>query len=287
MKIDPKNVVIGLSLGNLTKTKKESFSVFAIFFADLPTKYSMIREVETERLTPFITCDSCSKVWWMYTKPNDTVRSNSKSNINPHNCTPPGSEQATLDESTFHPLTNLQRQQLSKEIAQILAEEPTVSTHAGVKIANRGANIASKLTMKARKPLKFDLSRQNVSKTQIELGKEIIKSNLQLYEANPSSLIIDHWSSHGRNFIAIIARSIDNGSVKETLIHFAIANDDKSAYGITEDVMPFLKEKTLPVPIISDNCSVIVAMEKYSRQAFLRFIVSNINWPSLKTIFIH
>ena len=108
-----------------------------------------------------------------------------------------------------------------------------MSTNAGVKIANRIATVASAITMKARKPIKFDVNRQNISKTQIQLGNEIVQENLKLFNENPSSLIIDHWSSNNRNFIAIVSRSLVNGKLKESLIHFAIANEDKSAYGIT------------------------------------------------------
>ena len=81
---------------------------------------------------------------------------------------------------------------MSKEIALISAEHPTFSINAGAQIAKRVTTVASALSVKTRKSLTFDISRQNISKTQLEIVKEIISQILKQFNENPSTLVIDH-----------------------------------------------------------------------------------------------
>ena len=130
--------------------------------------------------------------------------------------------------------------------------------------------MASELTISGNRPIKFDLDRHYLANTQLQIGKQAIAKNFILFQQNPSTLVIDHWSSHGTNFLAIITRINMNGKISEHLLHFDIANADKSALGITNDIMPYVTEKYFPVPIVSDNCATMLAMDKFSSDKFFK-----------------
>lgn len=78
-------------------------------------------------------------------------------------------------------------------------------------------------------------------------------------------LIISFYIEKLGNFIAVLCRSVDaNFKLTESLIGFKIANNDKTASGIYEDIKQFIAPNKFPLPIISDNCAVMRAMEKLS-----------------------
>ena len=205
----------------------------------------------------------------MYSKPADLVRSNSKSNIVNHKCAK-NIDPLVMDDFQLSTLPDKLRSVFTKKLAKILTNYPTISTNAGVAFANEVCTLASEITIQTKKQFGFDASRQKVSKDQRNIGNELIEKNKKIHFENQSSLVIDHWSCHGRNFLAIISRVIVDNKPREMLLHFDLANRDKTSRGITEDLQPFLKANGLPVPIISDNCSTMVATEKYSENKFFK-----------------
>ena len=64
--------------------------------------------------------------------------------------------------------------------------------------------------------------------------------------------------SSWQNFIAVIGRILtEEYAIKELLLHFGLANTDKSAKGTVDDIQ-------------ADNCSVMVATENYAQGNFFK-----------------
>ena len=76
------------------------------------------------------------------------------------------------------------------------------------------------------KNLSFDVSRQLTTDTAAELAETVLENNRNLFFENYSSscLIIDNWTSHGTNFIRIIAQIFDETTISEHLVDFKVAN---------------------------------------------------------------
>ena len=77
--------------------------------------------------------------------------------------------------------------------------------------------------------------------------------------------------SSWQNFIAVIGRILtEEYAIKELLLHFGLANTDKSAKGTVDDIKEFFRGNLIPMPVISDNCSVMVATENYAQGNFFK-----------------
>lgn len=216
-----------------------------------------------KRLLPTIKCKNCLKVFFLYKwsdKKNDKY-TNSASNILSHaKCT--HNLQPRITQYKDSPLPNDLRQDVVEFYAHELCQHNTISFLAGTQLLNECAKFISKLTIKCGKTYNYDISRQNVSDTTNEVGKENLENNLNYFfkNAQNSSVIIDHWSHHGYNFFGIIGRTVNKKySCDEYLLSFAPASADKTADGIYKNLLDVLPPITTPIPIISDNCATMVA----------------------------
>lgn len=173
-------------------------------FSSFDGKYRLIVHKTTNQLLPYIHCSKCKKFWQMYKlyEKDDSklVRSNPKSNIVNHKCS---------EAKTLASLKLFQKSELSQDLrlnvaeffAQNIAKFPTISINAGTQLLNEVAGFISDISAKYKKNYKFDISRQNVSKRMHELASTMLQENISNFGKNysRSSLVIDHWSSHGRN----------------------------------------------------------------------------------------
>ena len=77
---------------------------------------------------------------------------------------------------------------------------------------------------------------------------------------NCSSIVVDHWSHGGTNFIGIIGRTFKNGSLKEYLIALESADVDKRSIGIYQNVTSVLgiENSNCFIPVITDNTASMV-----------------------------
>lgn len=248
------------------------FKLINDFFNSLPSDFRMVRETRTKKLLPFIVCKDCLHSWFMYRiNKAGMVRSNSKSNYVNHFCSK-STDHTLIDSMKAYNLDDNARNHFSDIFSTILSKFPTVSANAGVQIMNECATAVSEYSARTKKPYNFDISRQHVSKKLKSKAQSKAQDNrnffLEHYES--SSLIIDHWSNHGSNFLAIISRTWLNDEVCEKLLHFDIASNDKSSQGIVNDFNQYLAPSDTGLPIISDNCSVMVALDKYSNSQFFK-----------------
>ena len=218
--------------GEIVVSSSTHHEVIKSHFKSFSENYRLIYYNQT--ILPVIHCTVCEKFWWLYKLYNNRARSNPRSNIENHTCVE-AANQPTLVQLNTKELGSI-RTDVSKEFASIIAKYPTISINSGVSLANDVSNFIADLTLKRKKVYNFDISRQLVSKELKLAAKSKANQNIEKFTEgfNQSSIVIDHWSSHGRNFFAILARTFDNElfDVVENIIHFAEANENKSAKGI-------------------------------------------------------
>lgn len=225
-------------------------------------------------MLPSIQCKDCSKVFLMYkwSDKKNGVYTNTASNILNHaKCTVRFYNQPTIDIFKPHALTPSLRDAFCNLYADIISQHPTISVKSGVEIMNSVANFASKIAMQHSKTYDIDVSRKLVGKKIIDNGKEQARKNRDYFAKNyeNSSMVIDHWSKAGSNFLGVIGRTIkEDYSVNEYLLHFTPASDDKSGDGIHSQVVSLLPQSNICLPVISDNCpSMIAALSGYKNKA--------------------
>ena len=159
-------------------------------------------------------------------------------------------------------LTLEQRQAFSTFLAEKIATHNTISLLSGTSFANEIANFVSNMVARSGKNYEFNLSRQHVAESIQKLGNMCSEKAAARLKNNYNftSLIIDHWSKGGYNFLGIIARTVSkNFQVSEFLVSFKIANSDKTANGIYENLLQYIHPDLGTIAIISDNCSAMIA----------------------------
>lgn len=170
-----------------------------------------------------IFCDACSKCWELIKiQPNKSIRSNSTTNLQ-HNCAP--NKPLKITDIVKNELSQTQRETISIKYAEILGKHPTVSLNSGVEILNAVSNFVSQLTIDSRKNLNINLSRKHVSASMKTIGIEKLKKNREVFQNNyrRSSIIIDNWTGHGKNFLGILARTtVDDNKVHEYILDFKV-----------------------------------------------------------------
>lgn len=226
-----------LENGTLFLVEKTGIAKVDKHFGTFDEKYRMVSDEDC--ILPFIRCNACENVWRLYKFQNGLTKSNPRSNIESHLCNETRT-QAKIDQITPKDMGQY-RDEVSKSFSQILSRYPTISTQAGTQLMNDIANYVSSFTIMRKKNFNFNLSRQNISDKTKDLARAKAAKNIDQFCANydQSSILIDHWSAHGRNFFAIIARVYDFQAltesnpcpVNEFLLHFSEANSDKSAKG--------------------------------------------------------
>lgn len=232
-------------------------------YRDKDSKWKIVA-LPDNSVTHLIFCSECQHAWELYKPCGQSVRSNSSANILPHKCTKFHAPRIyDIDQCE---LTQAVRSKIVNKFTEILGKRPTVSVNSGVEIMNEACSFITDLTIKTRKNWKINISRHLYSQNQKEKALVVIESNRKIYfdNKNQAALIIDNWTSHGKNFIGILGRVNVNNKIQELLLDFKQANFDKSANGILSDIMPFLPKADLPIPVICDNCSTMVALEKHS-----------------------
>lgn len=218
--------------GSIIFGKSSGFSIIDKHFDTFGADYQLVFSTDNV-LLPYIHCSNCEKFWQLYKLYNGLVRSNPRSNIVNHNCSK-ATNQPTLNQLSLTELDNYSRSECSSQFAKIIAKYPTISTNSGVMLANDIANFVGQFSIKKKKTFNFNISRQLVSKEIKEIAIEKASANFSIFKENFefSSIVADHWSAHGRNFFAIIARIfLPDFQIKEFLLHFGEANADKSAKG--------------------------------------------------------
>lgn len=239
-----------------------------------------------EKAIPFVICTDCKKVWpshkLTYDKANNVVvRTNSRSNYVNHKCHGTMREQVRIDAQQKENLSIKARESYCTFLAKALVKRSTISTNAGVLFANEIANYVSSSTMVTKKNFLYDVSRQNCSKTIIDIGNSKLKQNIEFFMTNyeSSSLILDHWTSHGRCFLGIIARTCvlqnNKREIIENLIDFKEANLDKTANGIVQDFKHLVVDQKLILPIITDNCRVMCNLGKFNSNIVKIFCIEH------------
>lgn len=169
------------------------------------------------------------------------------------------------------------RKEIVQFLGQLITRYPTISLNSGVKFADEVANYVANLSNKTKKNFEFDISRQAVSKSIFAHGKEIFESTKKIFFENydQSCVILDHWSSHGRSFIGIIARMFIDDEIIEKLVEFKEASVDKSSLGIFTDFESFVRKSGFPLPIITDNCRTMIGLSKQSKFIFKIFCLEH------------
>ena len=248
---------------------KTGYEVVDRLLKTFDDKYKLAKKKEDGTLLPWVICTQCNAMKRLYKWQNGITKSNPRSNIESHVCVnQEGDKQPKIHQMTLKELGSF-RSEIATEFSRILLKYPTVSVLSGTGICNDVSNFISNFTSTKKKRFKFDVSRQNVAATTKELAQAKVAVNRDLFKKNysQSSILIDHWTAHGRNFLAIIARIYDqsNSKVDQILLHFDEANKDHTAKGIYEDIKPYVQEKIeLPLPIVFDNCNTMIAVDRYS-----------------------
>ena len=249
---------VGFMGRNFSKHFVNSFSTMAHYDIFLPT----------------IKCNKCNGIFYMYRwsdKKNDFYNY-SASNILKH------AKCADVDQ-LFQPklksivpakLPSKVRTEFCSLAADLVSMYPTISIQSGVDFLNQVATRASQISIQANQAFNFDISRQLVSKTILSKGQDQGELNCQFFKENisKSCLIIDHWSKGGTNYFGIIARTITKQYyVCEYLLHFKVADDDKTGDGIYNQLSKLLPENDIAIPVVSDNCpSMVAALSGYKNK---------------------
>ena len=121
-------------------------------------------------------------------------------------------------------MPKIPRNDYANFLSEELPKHPTISINAGTILCNKVAYFISTSTMSHKKNFDYDVSRQFVAEKITENGTVVLKENIELFKKNysNSSLIIDHWSSHGRCFLAVISRMFTDNKIIEKLIDFRV-----------------------------------------------------------------
>lgn len=194
-----------LEANDISIAKTSRYKQVNDYFAGFDEKFRLVFHTNTSSILPFIHCTNCKKFWHLYKKyQNDGghfVRSNPRSNIENHLCRAIG-ENVPIPLFQKTGLGKL-RSTVTDFFAELIAKHPTVSVNSGVQILNQAANFVSEMSSKNKKNYLFNISRQNVSETLVKSATEILEQNISNFKINysKSSIVIDHWSCHGRNSI--------------------------------------------------------------------------------------
>lgn len=273
--VAPENVSCKLSLGEVHWIDKTGIAIIDELLMKNPQNFKVIADAD-EKILPYIGCTVCKRFWFCYRLADNAIRTNSRSNYVNHACKAKN-PLIRIDNDVKEQLPNRVRDQLIDFLAETMPKYSTIKMNSGIQLANDVANFASNLTLRTLKNFKFDATRQLVSKRILSKGKSIIEQNKEMFFANydQSCIVIDHWSNHGYCFLAIIGRTMLEGQLCEYLLEFKEASRDKSANGVVQDISEFIVENKTPLPIISDNCSVMIAMSKYSNNIFKVFCLEH------------
>ena len=219
-------------------------------------KYLMV--LINSKISPFIYCKNCNKFFATYkwSETQKKIYNNASSNILKHaKCSK--SIQPKLPNFSKTTLPPSLRSEIAKLYALEISKHPTISFNAGVDTFNKIANHISSLAIKASRNYEFDVSRQFVSEQHALIGSDQKTKNSKFFASNSknSSLVIDHWSKAGTNFLGIIARTTDNHyKVNEYLLCFNQASSDKSGDGVFQDLISKVPSFSSRLPVTSDNC---------------------------------
>ena len=136
------------------------------------------------------------------------MRNNSKTNFIHHDC----SSTITKAEPLIHFVKPVEmslsvRQQLSDKIALLIAERPTLSINCATDFANKILDVCQSDILRSGRPFNFNFHRNTISSKIIEMGMNQKKENLEMLNSSLPfvTIIFDHWSQHGVNFLGAIA----------------------------------------------------------------------------------
>ena len=171
-------------------------------------------------------------------------------------------KQPLITNTAFKQLPESLRDVLADEMAILIGTHPTLSTLSTVDYTNSLLNKVVPEILKYGHMFNFNVSRQKIGQSIESKGQALKNANLKILNENiyTSSLIFDHWTNHGKNFIALVGQTcFDDLKVKPYVVGFRISNEDKSADGYIKDFESVLsKNYDFPMPMCTDNCPTMV-----------------------------
>ena len=234
--------------------------------------YALVNK-DTGKTYPHIQCKTCNQYFQMYkwSESQNRIYRNSNSNILKHaKCR--NKDQALLADFNKETLTAQLRTTFGRIYAKFLITHPTVSFLSGIEIMNDIANEVSNVVTRYKKNFDFNISRQYVTELVGQLGREKQQESIKFFQkfAESTSLVIDHWTNSGTNYIGVVANSVDqNLKIHRYVLAFEVASTDKSGHGIYENVLKIIQiVLKVKIPVISDNCpSMVVAWDGRKNQS--------------------
>ena len=217
--------------------------------------------------TPFIKCNECNKNFHThkYSSSQERIYNNSVSNILKHVCKNKDLQKnQKLTQMFAKPLSPQLRKQVGRYYARKLIAHPTISVSAGTDLLNENSKEIANLTYSHRQVFDFNVSRQFVTAEIADIGREEKQKASRFFIENykSSSIIVDHWSHNGINYVGIIGKTFMFDAIKEYLIALEIADSDKTAVGINQNVASILNlshhQCQTRIPVITDNTYTMV-----------------------------
>ena len=181
---------------------------------------------ENDVILPYVHCSICKNHWYLYKVDGGTIKANSIANIQRHlnSCKSQNSNliQTPIVHHAISQMPNDFRSHLTETIARFIAKSPTLSINAATKFANNLLNEMSPKILRQGKNFEYNTSRQIVSEKIKDIG--ISRKHLNRKKLNEnlssSSIVFDHWSSHGKNFFCAIAHTVNDQFDRE---HYCVS----------------------------------------------------------------
>lgn len=238
-------------------------------FEGYPDKYRLV--YNGNQILPFIHCTNCKIFRYFYKQaPNDKVRNNSRTNVVNHVCVSAPDNPILPNYARPVAMKLPDRQAITSIISEQIGKYPTMSIQATTDFFNSTLQQIQSIILNNGHPVIFDISRKKVGQNIIKIGQNIKNSNIEFLNNNlgSSCLVFDHWSKHGKNFFAAIARTVKPDlSFVENVVGFFVASTNKTAAGYLEDLEKLLtKNPKFKIPLMSDNCSTMLKVNKISDQ---------------------
>lgn len=218
-----------------------------------------------DKVLPTISCDNCHDTFymWKWSKTSRKIYTNTVTNVLNHaKCRKGTTNHTRIDVYSKIELPDSKREEFAYFIASQVSQFNTLSINSATKFANNIARFATEKNLGSHRLFNYNISRQNVSAKLIEMGQSKLEAARKYFEKNYrySAVVFDHWSKGGYNFIGIIARIAEKDfKITNKVISFSIASSNKSATGIYDNLIQFIHIDICPLPIISDNCSAMIA----------------------------